>query len=264
MNLVVRELRANAKSLLIWSLSLAAFLAMGFVEFSAYYKNPDMLAFLEAIPPAMLEAFGMDEGNLTTVSGYVAVMIPFINLALGIYAVILGNGILAKEERDKTAGFLMTLPVSRPRVITGKLLAAVISCAALVVAVVVSIFASASPYQWEAEFPEFMGLVAVSSLFLKLIFLSLGMLSAALLRRHKLSAALGVGAVIGLYLASILADLSERVSFLKHITPFSYFEGPQMLRTLGLDPLYLAVSAAVIVAAIAATYRAYGRRDLYL
>jgi ABC-2 type transport system permease protein len=264
MNIVMREMRASGKSLLVWSLSMAAFVVMTFAEFSAYYKNPEMLAVIEAMPRAMLEAFGMDDANLTTVSGYVSVTVPFINLTLGIYALLLGNGIIAREERDRTAGFLMTLPVTRQRIITGKLLAALASSAVLLAVVVGSILIAVLPYQREEAFPDFMVLVTLAALILMLIFLSLGMLLAALTRRHKLSAGIGVGVLFALYLASIMATLTEAMSFLRYVTPFSYFEGTKILRNLRLDPIDLGLSTAFIVASIAATYLVYERRDLYV
>ncbi|HQD53175.1 MAG TPA: ABC transporter permease subunit [Bacillota bacterium] len=39
----------------------------------------------------------------------------------GIYAAILGSGIMAKEEEEKTIEFLLARPVSRSQIITGKL-----------------------------------------------------------------------------------------------------------------------------------------------
>jgi ABC-2 type transport system permease protein len=264
MNIIIRELWANRKSLIIWSVSMIAFVVMTFAEFSAYYKNPEMLAVIEAMPREMLEAFGMAGANLTTVSGYMGVATEPINLALGIYAVLLGNGIIAKEERDKTAGFLMTLPVTRIRVITGKLMAAAICCAILLAVVAGSIMVSILPYEVEEEFPAFMLLVIFTAYATMLIFLSIGMFLAALIRRHKISGGLGIGLIFALYLASIIAGLSENMDFLKYVSPFKYFEASQLLRDLAIEPIHAVLSAATIVLALVGTYIAYERRDLYL
>lgn len=264
MNIILRELKAGRKSLLYWSIAMVAFVVMTFAEFSAYYKNPEMLEILEAMPAEMLAAFGMENANLTTVSGYLSAAIPFINLALGIFALLLGNSLIAKEERDKTAGFLMTLPVTRKRVITGKLIAAVISCAALLLIVVGSVLLSTLPYEVERDFPLFMLLVSISTFIFKLIFLSLGMLLAAVTRRYKISGGAGVGIIFALYIASVIAGLSERAAFLQYLTPFSYFEAAGILQEMRLEPFFLALSATFIISALAATYLAYGKRDLYI
>ncbi|MBS3937022.1 MAG: ABC transporter permease subunit [Peptococcaceae bacterium] len=264
MNIVRRELWAHAKLLLYWSLSMSAFVWMMFFEFAAYYKNPEMVQLIEAMPAEMLAAFGMQYANLTTVSGYLSVTVPFLNLALGIYALLLGNNIIAKEERDKTAGFLMTLPVTRPKVVSCKLIAAVISCIILLAVVVGSILVFTLPYEVESEFPRFLLLVTASTFVFKLIFLSVGMLMAAATRRYKLSGGLGVGVIFALYLASVLTGLSESLAFLKYITPFSYFAAPQLLQALGFAPVFLVVSAVIIVSSLVGTYLMYGRRDLYV
>ena len=59
MNIFIRELRANLKSLLIWSVIVILFNIVGFSKFSAYYNNPELLAILDTMPPAMISAFDM-------------------------------------------------------------------------------------------------------------------------------------------------------------------------------------------------------------
>ena len=264
MNIITRELYANKKSLIIWSLSMVAFIAMMFAEFSAYYKNPEMLAVIETMPRELLEAFGMADANLTTVSGYMGVSAVFINLALGIYAILLGNSIIAKEERDKTAGFLMTLPVTRKCVITGKLIAAVICCAILLAVVALSIIVSVLPYEAEEYFPAFMSLVITTTFVIMLIFLSIGMSLAALIRRHKISGGIGIALIFVMYIASVIAALSENVEFLKYMTPFKYFEAAFMLRDLNIEPIYALLSAVFIILPLIGTYAVYTKRDLYI
>jgi len=262
MNIVVRELYANKKSLLIWGASMAAFMAMMFIEFAAYYKNPDMLAVLEAMPPAMLEAFGMMGADLTTVSGYLGMAAVFINVILAVYATMLGNGLLAKEERDKTTGFLMTLPLSRHRIITGKLVAGVLCCTILLAITAGSVLLMLLPYEVEAVFPSFAMLLLVTSWLTMLIFLCIGMLLAAVMRRHKLSSGLGLGLVFTLYIASVLAGLTEQMHFLKYVSPFKYFEAATLLADLSVEPLYLTITALVVVSSLTGTYYFYNHRDL--
>lgn len=264
MNIILRELYANKKSLLVWSAVMFAFVVMMFAEFAAYYKNPEMMAVIDAMPQGLLEAFGMAGANLTTVSGYLGVSIVFINLTLSVYAMLLGNGIIAKEERDKTAGFSLTLPVTRSRLITGKLVAA-LSCSLILLTVVAgSIMVAVRPYELEAQFGTFMLLIMGTSFVTMFIFQSLGMLLASLLRRHKISSGMGMGLVFITYLFSILATLSDEVAFLRHLSPFSYFEAQALLRDLRIEPLPLFLSALIITLSLAGTYVSYNKRDLYV
>jgi ABC-2 type transport system permease protein len=83
-----------------------------------------MLAMLDAMPPAVMDAMNMRAFNLTTLSGFYGVMFLYFGLMGAIAAAMWGSDIISKEERDKTVEFALVLPVSRSRVITAKALAA--------------------------------------------------------------------------------------------------------------------------------------------
>ena len=69
-------------------------------------------------------AFGADRLNYAELMGFYGI---YGGCMLGIggifYAAVLGTGMLEKEEREHTAEFLLTHPVSRSQVVTEKLLA---------------------------------------------------------------------------------------------------------------------------------------------
>ena len=56
-------------------------------------------------------------------SGFYGIMFLYMAVMAAVHAVILGAGVIAEEERDKTSEFLYAKPVSRSRALTGKLLA---------------------------------------------------------------------------------------------------------------------------------------------
>ena len=74
----------------------------------------------------------MDRLNFGTLIGFYAVECGNI-LGLGgaFYAALCAVGILSKEEKDKTAEFLLTHPVGRKRIITEKLIAVLIQITVL-------------------------------------------------------------------------------------------------------------------------------------
>ena len=100
MNIFVRELKSGLKSLLIWGVIVVLFVMVGVSKFSAYYGNPEMLKILDALPPALLDAFNMKAFNLTTVSGFFGVMFSYLALLASIAAAMWGSDIISKEERD--------------------------------------------------------------------------------------------------------------------------------------------------------------------
>ncbi|MFZ2616172.1 MAG: ABC transporter permease subunit, partial [Anaerolineae bacterium] len=132
MNIFLRELKANFKSLLIWSVIIALMIMMAVAKFSAFAGDPEMLKMLDSMPPALLDALSMRAFNLTTLSGFYGIMFIYFGLMSAIAAAMWGSDIISKEERDRTVEFSLVLPVSRSRVVTAKALAALVNCIAFV------------------------------------------------------------------------------------------------------------------------------------
>jgi ABC-2 type transport system permease protein len=263
-NIFLRELKANFKSLLIWSFVLVLFIAVGFSKFSAYYENPEMLAVLDGMPPAMLAAFSVTAFNLTTVTGFYGVMATYFALILSIAAAMWGSGIISKEERDKTVEFSLTLPVRRTTLITAKIAAALVNCLLLSLVAWGVSMASAQQYAPEPGFGEFVGLASLSFLIIELIFLAVGIFLGCTLKQHKQSGSIAVWAILGTYFLSVLIGMNEDLDFLKYLTPFKYFDPARVFVDLRLEPGFVVLSLALAVLFVAAGYLTYNKRDLYI
>lgn len=262
MNIIKRELRAHMRSLIIWCGSIIAFAFIMFSEFSAYYNNPEMADILDTMPKAMLDAFSLSNANLTTVSGYTSIASVYIYLALGIYAALLGSSIIAKEERDKTAEFFLVLPISRQRVIFSKWIAAIICNIVVNIATAISIYGATAQYDKMAEFNRFMFLLMLAIYIIQMIFLSIGMLLSAIMKRYKKSGTYATGLLLFLYVVSVFTALSKDLENLKYLTPFKYFEASYILKELSYDGVYVVLSIGVIVLAMIGTFVIYPKRDL--
>ena len=77
MNIFLRELRANFRSLLIWGGVTIALIFIAITKFSAYEGNPEILEILDTMTPALMEAFQMNAFNLTTNTGFYGVCVCF-------------------------------------------------------------------------------------------------------------------------------------------------------------------------------------------
>ncbi|MCK5155491.1 MAG: ABC transporter permease subunit, partial [Spirochaetales bacterium] len=254
MNIIKRELRANMKSLLIWICCIAAIIFMMMSEFSAYYNNPEMTAILDSMPKALMEAFSLDSANLTTVSGFVSMTSTYFSIMLGIYAVLLGNSIIAKEERDKTVEFFLTLPVTRQKVIFSKLISAVINCISINAATGLVIYITSVEYTPDSAFYKFLGLMLFTIFIIQMIFLSIGMLLAAIIKRYKKSGIYAVSILLITYILSILVGISDKIDFMKYLTPFKYFEAGSLLNKGRLDTVFLLLSLGIIAVSMAGTF----------
>ncbi|MFN2183058.1 MAG: ABC transporter permease subunit [Anaerolineae bacterium] len=264
MNIFIRELKSNLRSLIIWSVIVVLFVTIGISKFSAYYENPEMLALLDNMPPALLEAFSFGAFNLTTITGFYGVMFTYFALMLSIAAAMWGSDIISKEERDKTVEFSLTLPVTRSRLVTAKALAALVNCIALLLVTLAASLVSAAQYQPDSEFFGFLRLCMVALFIMQLIFLAIGIFLGCAMKRYKRASAVAVALLLGTYFLSVLSGLNKNLDFLKYLTPFKYFDPGLLLRESRLDLLYVGLSLAIILASMIGAYLTYSRRDLYI
>ncbi len=264
MDIIKRELRANAKSLLIWSVVMVIFIIMMVSEFSAYYNNPEMADILDAMPEAMMQAFSLSGNNLTTPSGFISLASIYFYLVLGVFAVLLGSNIISKEERDKTAEFFLTLPISREQVILSKWIAAIINCAVISTVTGLAIIVTMLKYDIDSDFYQFIFLLMFAVFMVQMIFLSIGMLLSSVLKRYKASGKVSASILMALYMVSVISALSSNLENLKYITPFKFFEPNKLLQNGQYEIEYVLITIAIIAVCMIGTFLVYPKRDLHL
>jgi ABC-2 type transport system permease protein len=264
MNIFLRELKANFKSLIIWGVIVILFESIGFSKFSAYEGNPEMLAILDDIPPALLAAFSFNAFNLTTITGFFGVMFTYFALLLSVAAVLWGSDIISKEERDKTVEFSLTLPIPRAKLVTAKTLAAMVNCVGLLIIAWGSTLVNASKYQPDSEFYEFLSLSMLALFLMQMIFLAIGIFLGCAMKQYKRASSVAVSLILGTYFLSIIAGLNKNLEFLKYFTPFKYFNPANLLNDSRLELIFVWISVGIIAASLVGAYLSYARRDLYI
>ncbi len=264
MNIFLRELKANFKSLIIWGVIVILFAVVGFAKFSAYAGNPDMLAILNELPQAFLDAFNMQAFNLTTLSGFYGVMFTYFALILSIAASMWGSDIISKEERDKTVEFSLTLPVTRSRLVTAKTLAGLVNCIGLLLITWGVTVISAQSYQPDSEFYDFLNLSILALFIMQLIFLAIGIFLGCAMKRYKRASSVAVSLLLGTYFLSIISELNKNLGFLKYFSPFRYFDPGMLLHDSRIDMTFVWLSLGIILVSMVGAYLTYARRDLYI
>ena len=254
------ELRFNRTALLLWSAAIAFMLGICIVIYPEMSSQMGDINAMFADMGAFTSAFGMDQLNFGEFMGYFGVECGNV-LGLGgaLFAAIVGASALAREEREHTAEFLLTHPISRTRIVTEKLLAVIAQVVLLNVAVVVVCVACILGIGVEADAAT-LALVFLAYLILQLQIAAVTFGLSAFLRRGEL--AVGLGLAFGLYFVNILANLSEDLKFLKYITPFGYADGAHIIPEKAIELPYLAVGLAIAVLGIAVAYWRYPRKDI--
>ena len=264
MNIFLREIRANFRSLLIWGGITILLIFIAITKFSAYEGNPEMLEILDNMPPALLEAFQMNAFNLTTITGFYGVMFTYFSLIATISAAMWGSDIISKEERDKTVEFTLTLPITREKLVTGKILAALVNCIGLLIIMWVASLVAVAQYQPDSEFYDFLALSMLSLFIIQMVFLSVGIFLGCSMKQYKRAGAVAVSILLGTYFLSIISGLNENLEFLKIFSPFTYFNPATLLNESTIDIRYVLLSLAITAAFIIGGYYTYARRDLYI
>jgi len=264
MNIFIRELKANLKSLVIWSVIITLLITIAVAKFSAFAGDPQMLAMLDSMPQVMLDALNMRAFNLTTLSGFYGLMFIYFGLMGAIAAAMWGSDIISKEERDKTVEFSLVLPVSRRKVVTAKALAALVNCIAFVLITWVVSLVAVRSFHPDQAFHNYLALEMRAMFSIELIFLAIGLLLGCAMKQYKRSASTAVAIILATYFMAIVSGMEEKLDFLKYFTPFRYFDAGDLFRNGRMDSTYLLLSAVIIVVCVVAAYLAYDRRDLYI
>lgn len=254
------ELRQGRLSLAVWTGAIGLLLAVCVFLFPGMKDEMGEVGTAFSAMGSFTAAFGMDQVDFGTFLGFYAVECGSV-LGLGgaFFSALTAVSILSREEQEHTADFLLTHPISRGRVVTEKL-AAALGQIVLLNAVVLGL--SVASVCLIGETPEWRRLLLLHLACL-LMQLEIGAVCfgiSAFLRRG--SAGVGLGTAMLLYLLNLLANLTPRAEFLKYITPFGYAEGADIVSSGGLDAVLLLFGAGYTAAGIAAAYLRYLNKDI--
>ena len=264
MRMYLRELKAGIKSLLIWTAVVTVLIVVALGKYAAFHSNPESLALLDTMPPQLLDALSMRAFNLTTVDGFFGVMFVYFGLMAAMAAALWGSEAIAKEERDRTVEFTLVLPVPRRQIVTAKLLAALTNCALFVLFTWIISVVSARVYAPEQSFYDFLRLEMLAMFLIELVFVSLGVLLACASKTPRRVGSLAIGLILVLYFFSILAGMHEKLTWLKYLTPFGWFNASEFFRTGRFEPLALVLTGVTVVLFLFTAYAVYDKRDLYI
>ncbi len=264
MNIYKREVKLKMISAAIWSLSVMGIMILFMSVFSAFAGSADMIdMIMENYPKELLQAFGMSGVDLGSVAGYFTMCMLFVQLALAVQASIYGLSILSEEERDMTADFLLTRPVTRTQVYLSKTLSAL---SALVVTWAItwgSTFLSIEIFRAGKEYDTVMmiKMMAVIILF-QLFFFSVGMLISVVLKKIRSVLPYAMGLAFGMYMISSIGSIIGQET-LGYVTPFKYFEPNYLIINGEYDTSMVIICCSVIVVSMVSSFIMYKKRNIH-
>ncbi len=260
MILFKHELRWGRLTLLLWTMVIAFMLGICVLIYPEMKDQMSQISGMFADMGSFSAAFGMDKINFGEFIGYFGVECGNI-LGLGgaFFASLLGINALAKEEKEQTAEFLLTHPVSRSKIVFQKLWAVITQI------FVLNVVAFAVVILTMGIIGETGGLKIVALMFLAYFILQLEISCvcfgiSAFISRGGLGIGLGLAAFC--YFLNIIANLTEEAKFLKYITPFGYTEGADIISRGSIDVKYLSVGLVMTGIGIFIAFYKYTKKDI--
>ncbi|MCO5183744.1 MAG: ABC transporter permease [Anaerolineae bacterium] len=263
MNIYKHELKMKIGSVIGWSIAVFAIIFIFMAMFSAIAEDAELLnETLASMPEQLLQAFGMTGIDMATVLGFFGFAFTFCQICIAIQAANYGFSLVSVEETDMTADFLLPKPVSRSRILTSKLLAALTALTITNVVVWVSSFLAISmfrdgrPYDSQALI-----LLLAGVLLFQLVFLTVGVVVSLFMKRVRNVTPYTMALVFGAYILNAFGGMLGEDT-IELITPFKHFDPNYVLGNAGYDVPLVLISVVLVLVSIVGSYRLYTRRNI--
>ncbi|TVR23571.1 MAG: hypothetical protein EA396_03355 [Anaerolineaceae bacterium] len=221
---------------------------------------------LDAMPEEMLGFFGLSSTEMiTSPDGFIAFgFFAYALMILGVYAVAVGLDVVANEEDAGVLDVLLSLPVSRTRMIVQRIAAYVVITALLVVfsfgGLLVGSVLSDMEYNMGRLFIGTLNIIPGT-----LVMIALTVFFSVLFRRRKTALSVSAAIIIFSYFINFLAESASNavLDMVNRFSLFAYYDSQRVVRE-GLvwgDVAILLVVAALLFGASAWLFN---RRDVGL
>lgn len=260
MTIFKHEFKQGRRTLIIWTAAISFMLAVCILIFPDMSSQTDDITSMFADMGGFSQAFGMDKINFGEFTGFFGVECGNV-LGLGgaFFAALLGISALAKEEKEHTAEFLLTHPISRTRIIAEKLgnIAAQLIILNLVVIAVTAV--SVNIIREKADTKTF-ALLFLAYFLMQLETAAITFGISAFLKSAGFGTGLGLAAIF--YFLNLIANLVDKTRFLKYLTPFSYTESADIIADTAINGGYLAVGMVFTLIGVGIAFWKYSKKDI--
>jgi ABC-2 type transport system permease protein len=261
MVLLLKTARDHWRSYVAWTLGALALVG---IELSVYptvrSSAAGLTSFLDNFPDAFKQIFRKED--YTSGAGFLStelfsMMLPLIFISIG---ASWGANASAQEEERRTADILLTLPISRARILLIKIMAAVMSQVLLAAIVVSSLLIGIGFVDLSLGTSKIIA-GAISLLILGILFNAIATFLGAVWGKRSIALGGAVGSAIAGFLFYSLAPLVDTFKRITPVNPFQWTLGTRPLFD-GINVGYTVVSLIVALGLYAASLVVFKRRDI--
>lgn len=261
MVLLLKTARDHWRSYVIWTLGL---LAMVGVQLSVYptvrSSAAGLSTFLDNYPEALKQIFRMED--YTSGAGFLStelfsMMLPLIFISIG---ASWGANASAQEEERRTADILLTLPISRVRILSIKIATAILSQVLLATTLLLSLAIGIRFVDLSLGTTKIMA-GALTGALLGILFNAVATFLGAAWGKRSIALGGAIGLAIAGFLFFSLAPLVDTFERITPINPFQWTLGSRPLFE-GVDVGYTVFSLVLASALYVASLVVFRRRDI--
>jgi ABC-2 type transport system permease protein len=243
-----------------WGISLAlygGFLASFYDTFVD--QKEQMEALLKSYPPELFAMFG-GQMEFFDPAGFLNLeYFSYMPLIIGIFAVLMGSGLLAADEESGTLDLVMAYPISRSKIFFGRLCAFIVSLAAILFFAWLGFVLMVPHTQLDVDWIELL-LPQLSLFSILVLFGGLALLLSMLLPSRRMSAMLAGLILVGSYLITGLGSLDEGIKAVARYLPMEYYQGGRAIN--GMDWGWFFGALGVGLAFFLLAWLLFQRRDI--
>ena len=259
-----REMKINLKSFIIWTLILIGLFLVVFLVYPSIVNSDSiqmMDEMMKIFPEEMLKAFNMDISSIDTAFGWLKTEgFVFVLLLTGVYSGILGSNILLKEESDKTIEYLNSVPVTRKKIVTTKILCGLLYITLMVVAVSIFNFIGLS-LSGDFDKKSYI-LLSITPIFSSIVIFAICLFLSTFTHKTKKTLGISLGIVFASYFLNIISEMSESTEFLKYISVFTLADIRNVIVNVSINPVMVALSIGITAIFMILSIIRYNRKEL--
>jgi ABC-2 type transport system permease protein len=214
-------------------------------------QQQDFMQMLENYPPEFLAFFGGDVSALMTPEGYLGMYgFSLLPIILGIFAILVGSGLLASDEEGGQMDLILAHPVGRAQLFWGRFLALLAATIAILflswLGFSLLLGGSTMDVTWGQMALPFLPVLAQV-----LVYASLALVLSMILPARRFAATAAGAIMVASYVLSSMARLSPNLEAVAQFLPYEYFQSGDALGGLNWTWFLGLVGASAALALLA-------------
>lgn len=264
------EMRLNKKSYIIWSVSVSLVIILGMAfypvlmedqmleQLTAFFENPFM--------KGIMAAFGASIEVLTNVLGFYSTRNAIFIMLLGsFFSILLAGKILAQEEREKSAEFLLTKPVTRSEIIWSKLGVYLTYLLLFNLVILLVGFMSLEIFKGKSHYSLAAFLIHTIYAFLLMLFFgAIGLYLSLWIKRGRSISNLSIGIIVGSYFIDALSKVTPSIDKIGYLSPFKFIDSEVLRAGYGLEWWRVIYFIGISILLFALTFIKYRKKDILI